>query len=65
MSEVIDIPPEAIEPPPKFGTSVRRDFISGMGKVEGGFIILLEPDRAFDVDDMARLCESAQDTAAA
>jgi purine-binding chemotaxis protein CheW len=65
VSEVIDIPPEAIEPPPNFGTSVRRDFISGMGKVEGGFIILLEPDRAFDVDDMARLCESAQDTAPA
>ena len=65
VSEVIDIAPEAIEPPPNFGASVRRDFISGMGKIEGGFIILLEPERALDVDEMARLCESAQDSATA
>ncbi len=33
VSEVIDIAAEAIEPPPNFGTSVRRDFIRGMGKL--------------------------------
>ncbi|RPH44670.1 MAG: purine-binding chemotaxis protein CheW [Burkholderiales bacterium] len=65
VSEVVDIPADAIEPPPNFGASVRRDFILGMGKVGTGFIILLEPDRAFDVDEMARLCASSQDTAAA
>jgi purine-binding chemotaxis protein CheW len=60
VSEVIDIAAEAIEPPPHFGTSVRRDFIRGMGKVALRFVIILEPDRAFDVEDMATLCESAQ-----
>jgi purine-binding chemotaxis protein CheW len=65
VSEVIEIPAEAIEPPPNFGTAVRRDFIRGMGKVADRFIILLEPDRAFDVNDMAQLCESAQDGAPA
>jgi purine-binding chemotaxis protein CheW len=60
VSEVIDIPAAQIEPPPNFGTSVRRDFIRGMGKVASRFIIILEPDKALDVNDMAELCESAQ-----
>lgn len=60
VSEVIDIAADQIEPPPNFGTSVRRDFIRGMGKVASRFIIILEPDRALDVNEMATLCETAQ-----
>jgi purine-binding chemotaxis protein CheW len=60
VSEVIDIAPAEIEPPPSFGTAVRRDFIRGMGKVSNRFVIILEPDKAFDVNEMAELCESAQ-----
>jgi purine-binding chemotaxis protein CheW len=59
VSEVIDIAPDAIEPPPSFGTTVRRDFIRGMGKVADRFLIIIEPDRALDVNDMAKLCEPA------
>jgi len=65
VSEVIDIAPDAIEPPPNFGTAVRRDFIRGMGKVASRFVIILEPDKAFDVDEMAQLCESVGETLAA
>lgn len=60
VSEVLDIPAEAVEPPPNFGSSVRRDFIRGMGKLDNRFVIILEPDKAFDVDEMAGLCNSAQ-----
>jgi purine-binding chemotaxis protein CheW len=60
VSEVIDIPPSQIEPPPNFGTAVRRDFIRGMGKVASRFVIILEPDKALDVEEMAALCESGQ-----
>jgi purine-binding chemotaxis protein CheW len=60
VSEVIEIALGQIEPPPNFGTAVRRDFIRGMGKVASRFVIILEPDRAFDVNEMAELCESAQ-----
>ncbi len=60
VSEVIDIAAKQIEPPPNFGSAVRRDFIQGMGKVGARFVILLEPDKAFDVDEMAQLCEAAQ-----
>lgn len=65
VSEVIEIGAEHIESPPSFGSSVRRDFIRGMGKVASRFVIILEPDKAFDVDEMARLCESAQEPMAA
>jgi purine-binding chemotaxis protein CheW len=65
VSAVIEIPASAIEPPPNFGAAVRRDFICGMGKVGSRFVIILEPDKAFDVDEMAALCEAAQETAAA
>ena len=64
VSEVVDIPAGQIEPPPSFGTAVRRDFIQGMGKLGERFVIILAPDKAFDVDDMARLCEATQESAA-
>ena len=59
VSEVVDIAADAIEPPPDFGTAVRRDFIRGIGKLGTRFVVVLDPDRAFDVEDMARLCEAA------
>ena len=65
VSEVIDIGADQIEPPPNFGASVRRDFIRGMGKVASRFVIILEPDKAFDVNEMAQLCEAAQEPMAA
>lgn len=64
VSEVIEISAAQIEPPPNFGTAVRRDFIRGMGKVADRFVILIEPDKAFDVEDMAQLCECAQEPVA-
>jgi len=64
VSEVIDIAASEIEPPPNFGASVRRDFISGMGKVGSRFVIILDPDKAFDVSEMASLCEASQATLA-
>lgn len=60
VSEVIEIASADIEPPPNFGSAVRRDFIRGMGKVDKRFVIILEPDRAFDVSEMAELCETSQ-----
>jgi purine-binding chemotaxis protein CheW len=60
VSEVIDIAASDIEPPPNFGAAVRRDFIQGMGKVGTRFVVILDPDKAFDVEEMAGLCEASQ-----
>ncbi|MFG6488175.1 chemotaxis protein CheW [Roseateles sp. BYS78W] len=65
VSEVVEIPDAQIEPVPEFGTSVRRDFIRGIGKLAGRFVILLEPDQAFDIDEMTRLCEAPRELLAA
>ncbi len=59
VSEVIDIAQTQIEPAPQFGTSIQRDFILGMGKVAGEFIVILEPERALSIDDMATLVEKS------
>ena len=55
VSEVLDIPDREIEPPPSFGARIRADFISGMGKVAGKFVILLNIDKVLSVDEIALL----------
>jgi purine-binding chemotaxis protein CheW len=60
VSEVIEIAPSEIEPPPQFGASIRRDFIRGMGKVDGEFIVILEPERALNIEDMAQIADQMQ-----
>lgn len=42
VDSVLDILPEQIEPPPSFGARISTDFIEGMGKVNGRFVILLD-----------------------
>ena len=60
VSEVIDIAPSAIEPPPQFGTTIQREFIRGLGKVGSEFIVILEPERALNIDEMVALTEAGQ-----
>ena len=57
VSEVIDIAQAHVEPPPQFGTSIRRDFVYGIGKVGQAFIVILAPERALDINEMAALAE--------
>lgn len=55
VNEVLEIPASEIEMPPTFGAKIRSDFIEGMGKVEGKFVILLNVDRVLSVDEMSEL----------
>lgn len=59
VSEVIQIAPASIEAPPQFGTSIERDYIKGIGKVDGTFIVILDLERALNIDDMAQTAGSA------
>lgn len=43
VNAVVEISAGDIEPPPSFGARIRADFIAGMGKVDGRFVILLAP----------------------
>lgn len=55
VNAVLDIPPQDIEPPPSFGSQIRADFISGMGKVNGKFVIILDIQQVLSVDEIAAL----------
>lgn len=58
VNEVLDIDASDIEPPPAFGTRIRTDFISGMGKVRGKFVILLNVNRVLDLGDLQAMSEA-------
>lgn len=55
VSEVLEIPASEIEPPPAFGSHIRTDFISGMGKVNGKFVVVLDVSRILSLDEVAVL----------
>ena len=57
VSEVVDIANAHVEAPPQFGTSIPREFVHGMGKLGSDFIVILAPERALDINDMAALAE--------
>jgi len=59
VSEVIEIPGSEIEPPPSFGARIRADFIHGMGKVAGRFVIILNIVKVLSVDEIALLAQVA------
>ena len=58
VSEVLEIPSGEIEPAPSFGAKIRADFIAGMGKVNGRFVIILNVNNVLSLDDLAMLEES-------
>ncbi|OYO29071.1 chemotaxis protein CheW [Janthinobacterium sp. PC23-8] len=58
VNAVLDIPAAEIEPAPSFGTRIRGDFILGMGKVNGKFVILLNVDKVLTMDVVAALAEA-------
>ncbi|MBN2654059.1 MAG: chemotaxis protein CheW [Nitrospirae bacterium] len=53
VQEVIDLEPDQIEPAPKIGTRLRTDFITGMGKRDNQFIMILDIDKIFSSEEIA------------
>jgi purine-binding chemotaxis protein CheW len=62
VNEVVDIAASEIEPPPSFGAKIRPDFISGMAKQTGRFIIVLNLDQVLSMEEMIALGESMSGT---
>lgn len=55
VNAVLDIPASEIEPAPAFGAKLRAEFIQGMGKVDGKFVILLNVQNVLSVEEMTQL----------
>jgi len=53
VNAVLEISAGDIEPPPSFGTRANAEFIEGMARVNGRFVILLDIARVLSIDEMA------------
>lgn len=53
VNEVIDIPKNMIEEEPDFGVKIRPDFIKGVGKHAGKFILMLKLNNLLDIDELS------------
>jgi len=63
VSAVLDIPAADVEPPPAFGARLRTDFLSGMGKVKGKFVIILNVEHVLSIEEMAAVTDAERGTA--
>lgn len=59
VNAVLEIAAADIEPPPAFGARIRTDFIEGMGKVNGKFVILLAVEQVLSNIDAGALVQLA------
>ena len=59
VSQVAELPEDAIEPPPAFGTGVRTDWLLGLGRTDRRFILLLNTDRVLTDLDIGQLDAAA------
>ncbi|HUX50032.1 MAG TPA: chemotaxis protein CheW [Spirochaetia bacterium] len=59
VQEVINLDRGQIEPTPQIGTKIDADFIEGIGKQDGRFIMILDIDRVFTESDLQQLDRTA------
>ncbi|MDH3325429.1 MAG: chemotaxis protein CheW [Gammaproteobacteria bacterium] len=57
VDEVLDIAADNIAAPPQFGSDIRTDFILGMGKLSGKFVVLLQLEEVLSIAELADLVE--------
>ncbi len=64
VQEVFDLDADQIEPPPKIGTKLDMEFITGMGKQDGNFVIILNIDKVFSAEEIAMVSKAQDKTVA-
>ncbi|CCO23668.1 chemotaxis protein CheW [Maridesulfovibrio hydrothermalis] len=55
VREVIELTESMIEEPPRMGTTIKTDFIRGMGKQDDDFVIILNINKILSVEELAML----------
>jgi purine-binding chemotaxis protein CheW len=63
VQAVLEIPTAEIEPAPSFGAKIRPDFIEGIAKVNGKFVILLNVNRVLSTEEIGQMGQVAQEHA--
>jgi purine-binding chemotaxis protein CheW len=64
VQEVLELDAERIEPPPRIGTRLKTEFIRGMGNHDDRFLIILDIDRVFSVDELSLVQGVGEEAAA-
>ena len=59
VQAVLEIAASDIEPPPSFGAKIRSDFIEGIGKVAGKFVILLNVNQVLSMQEIGEMGQAA------
>ena len=57
VQEVIEMDAEQIESAPHIGTQLNTDFIKGMGKHDGRFVMILDIDKVFSSEELAAVSD--------
>jgi len=57
VQEVLEIGDDQIQPPPSIGSKYRSEFIEGMAKNNDEFIMILNMDKVFSLDELSALRE--------
>ena len=52
VQEVIEMEPSQIEAAPHIGTHLKTEFLKGMGKYDGNFVMILDIDKVFNSDEL-------------
>jgi purine-binding chemotaxis protein CheW len=60
VQAVLEIPTSEIEPAPSFGAKIRPDFIEGIAKVNGKFVILLNVTRVLSMEEIGQMSQAAE-----
>lgn len=60
VQEVFDLKGEDIEPAPRLGTQLNTEFLKGMGKKDGEFVLILDIDRIFSQQEMEHVFGSEE-----
>ncbi len=60
VEEVIELEPEQVEPAPQIGAAVNTEFIEGIGKRDGSFILILDMDNVFSRKDIENVNNSGR-----
>jgi purine-binding chemotaxis protein CheW len=55
VNAVVEIADDSIEPAPTFGTHVNTEFIAGMARINGRFVIILDIARVLSIAEMATI----------
>ncbi len=59
VREVFEIRPDEIDPPPKMGTAIDAEYIMGMGRQDEGFIMILDINKIFSIQELTMMKNSS------